>query len=86
MGRDEQRSISRRLIRNAHDSRLLHRMAGIRNVHKVGDVLADAQDDGMLDSAIDAVIQNERRNPGAVDPDSVGFQLCRHLLQVKQAA
>lgn len=86
MDKTEQRDMSRRLVRGAYDSRLLHKMAGNRNMDDVEGVLAAAQDDEALDAAIHAVVTNEQRNPGTVHPDSIGFQLCRNLLQARRAA
>lgn len=86
MDKAEQRDMSRRLVRGAYDSRLLHKMAGTRNIDDPADVLTAAQDDETLDAAIHAVVTNEQRNPGTVHPDSIGFQLCRSLLQARRAA
>jgi hypothetical protein len=86
MDKTEQRNLSRRLVQGAYDSRLLHKMAGNRNVADAEGVLADAQDNAKLDAAIQAVVTNEQRSPGTVHPDSIGFQLCRNLLQARRAA
>lgn len=85
MDKAEQRDMSRRLVRGAYDSKLLHKMVGTANVNEAGDVLAAAQDDEKLDAAIHAVVINEQRNPGTVHPDSIGFQLCRQLLNAGRA-
>jgi hypothetical protein len=85
MGKAEQRNLSRRLIQGVHDSGLLKKMAGNRNLADVESVLAAARDNDKLDAAIHAVLDNERRNPGVTHPDSIGFQLCRHLLQAEHA-
>jgi hypothetical protein len=85
MDKTEQRDMSRRLVRGAYDSRLLHKMAGTQNINAPADVLAAAQDDETLDAAIHAVVINEQRNPGTVHPDSIGFQLCRQLLNTRHA-
>jgi hypothetical protein len=85
MDKAEQRDMSRRLVRGAYDSRLLHKMAGTHAINDPSDVLAAAQDDEKLDAAIHAVVLNEQRNPGTVHPDSIGFQLCRQLLNAERA-
>ncbi|QOT19537.1 hypothetical protein [Paenarthrobacter sp. YJN-5] len=85
MTKAEQRDMSRRLVRGAYDSKVLHKMAGTANINEAGDVLAAAQDDEKLDAAIHAVVTNEQRNPGTVHPDSIGFQLCRQLLNAQRA-
>ena len=86
MDQDEQRILSRRLVQGVHDSGLLRKMAGTRGINDAGAVLAAAHDDEKLDAAIHAVVTNEQRNPGTVHPDSIGFQLCRHLLRAQRAA
>ncbi|GAA4032778.1 hypothetical protein GCM10023063_15140 [Arthrobacter methylotrophus] len=86
MDKTEQRNLSRRLVRGAYDSKLLHRMAGTRNISDVGDVLASAQDDEKLDAAIHAVVTHEQRNPGVVASETIAFQLCRSLLNAHRNA
>jgi hypothetical protein len=86
MGKTEQRELSRRLVRGAYDSRLLHRMVGTRDIDAAGDVLAAAQDDEKLDEAIHAVVVHEQRSPGVVASDTIAFQLCKNLLKTHRAA
>lgn len=81
MDRAEQRTLSRRLIEGVHDSGLLRKMAGAANLRDVDRVLAAAQDTGRLDTAIDSVVTHEHASPGTTHPDSIGFKLCRNLLE-----
>lgn len=81
MDKAEQRTMSLRLIQGVHDSGLLRKMAGTANVHDVDKVLAAAQDTRRLDTAIESVIAHEHTNPGTTHPDSIGFKLCRNLLE-----
>jgi hypothetical protein len=85
MDRTEQRNVSRRLVKAAYDSGLLLKMVGARNIDDVAGVLSDSRDNAKLDAAIHAVSSYEQRNPGTVNPDSIGFQICRRLLQARRA-
>jgi hypothetical protein len=55
---------------------------GAADAHGVVDA---AQDDALLDQAIDALAAEERRSPGQVDTRTVGFVLARTMIRQHRA-
>ncbi|MCC3292994.1 hypothetical protein [Arthrobacter sp. zg-Y1110] len=80
----QQRPLARSAVRKAIGDGSAARMLGRNGAGDIAVIEAAVRQDRKLDAAVDALVEQERKHPGRIPSNALGYHLCRQLLQAER--